>query len=420
MRVLIALLAVLVQVFPIVATPAQAGMVEASHRPVPRAVKGMIVKTATAPSGYLSWIRDFRGRARAQGISDRTFQAAFQGVQYRADVIEKDRNQSEFTKQIWEYLDRAVSDKRVANGRDAVRQNARILQAVEKTYGVEAEVVAAIWGLESSYGDYRGDIPMVDALSTLAYDGRRGRFFEQQLVAVLKIIQAGDVAPRNMTGSWAGAMGHTQFIPTSYLAYAVDFTGDGKRDIWSDNPTDALASTAAYLKRFGWTYGQPWGMEVALPRGFDYSQAGSRNKKSVAHWTSMGVRLANGQPIPNHGASSILLPAGARGAAFVIFKNFHVIARYNAADAYVIGVGHLSDRIRGGAELRAGWPRGDRGLVFAERREMQQRLTAAGYNTQGADGIVGPNTLRAVRRFQAAQGMVPDGYVSYEILRRLR
>jgi len=420
MRVLIALLAVLVQVFPIVTPPAQAGMVDASHRPVPRAVKGMIVKTATAPSGYLSWIRDFHGRARAQGISDRTFQAAFQGVQYRADVIEKDRNQSEFTKQIWEYLDRAVSDKRVANGRDAVRQNARILQAVEKTYGVEAEVVAAIWGLESSYGDYRGDIPMVDALSTLAYDGRRGRFFEQQLVAVLKIIQAGDVAPRNMTGSWAGAMGHTQFIPTSYLAYAVDFTGDGKRDIWSDNPTDALASTAAYLKRFGWTYGQPWGMEVALPRGFDYSQAGSRNKKSVAHWTSMGVRLANGQPIPNHGASSILLPAGARGAAFVIFKNFHVIARYNAADAYVIGVGHLSDRIRGGAELRAGWPRGDRGLVFAERREMQQRLTAAGYNTQGADGIVGPNTLRAVRRFQAAQGMVPDGYVSYEILRRLR
>nr|WP_233128068.1 lytic murein transglycosylase [Brevirhabdus pacifica] len=380
----------------------------------------MIVQTATRPAGYISWIRDFRGRARAEGISDRTFEAAFSGVSYRQDVIEKDRNQSEFTKQIWEYLDRAVSDKRVANGRDAVRRQRNLLEAIERTYRVEAEVVAAIWGLESSYGDFRGDIPMVDALSTLAYDGRRGRFFEQQLIAVLKIIQAGDVAPRQMTGSWAGAMGHTQFIPTSYLAYAVDFTGDGKRDIWSENPADALASTAAYLKRFGWTYGQPWGMEVALPRGFDYSQTGSRNKKSVGEWSAMGVRQADGSAIPDHGPASILLPAGARGAAFVIFKNFHVIARYNAADAYVIGVGHLSDRIRGGGELRAGWPRGDRGLLFAERREMQQRLTAMGYDTMGADGIIGPNTLRAIKRFQAAQGMVPDGYVSYEILRRLR
>ena len=200
-------------------------------------------------AGLQDWIDRFRPRALAQGISAGTFDRAMRGVTYNATVVEKDRRQGEFTKTIWDYLDKAVSDERVANGKKALRQNRRLLERIEAAYGVDKEVVVAVWGLESAYGEVMGDIPLIEALATLAYDARRGGFFEDQLVAALKIIQAGNVTPGRMTGSWAGAMGHTQFIPTSYLAYAVDFTGDGKRDIWSDNPADALASTAAHLSR---------------------------------------------------------------------------------------------------------------------------------------------------------------------------
>lgn len=380
----------------------------------------MQTQAATSNRAFQRWIDGFRARAIAQGIRPQTFDAAFRGARYNTDVIQKDRNQSEFTKQIWEYLDSAASDTRVRNGKAALRDNSRVLKEIEARYGVEAEVVTAIWGLESAYGQFKGSTPIIEALATLAFDGRRGRFFEQQLVAALKIIQSGDVSPRNMTGSWAGAMGHTQFIPTSYLAYAQDFRGDGKRDIWSDDPTDALASTAAYLKRFGWTKGQPWGVEVVLPRGFDYGLTGERIKKSPAEWASLGVRDTKGGRVANYGRASILLPAGAQGAAFMIFNNFHVIERYNAADAYVIGVGHLSDRIAGGPPIKANWPREDRGLRFSERKEMQQRLTRAGYDTQGVDGIIGPRTIAAIRGFQRSVGMIPDGYASLEILRRLR
>ena len=367
----------------------------------------VLAQSQVSNTGFQRWIDRFRGRARAAGIRDSVFNAAFQGVRYQPGVIEKDRNQSEFTKQIWEYLDSAASDTRVKNGRAALRQNKRLLGEIEARYGVEAEVVTAVWGLESAYGSFRGETPLIAALATLAYDGRRGRFFEQQLIAALKIIQSGDVAPRRMTGSWAGAMGHTQFIPTSYLAYAVDFRGDGKRDIWSDDPTDALASTAAYLKRFGWRKGQPWGVEVTLPRGFNYGLTGERIKKSPAEWASMGVRDTKGARVPNHGRASILLPAGAQGAAFMIFDNFHVIERYNTADAYVIGVGHLSDRIRGDGPLKSGWPRGDRNLRFSEKKEMQRLLTARGYNTQGVDGIIGPNTIQAIRGSSPAREWCP-------------
>ncbi len=392
---------------------------EVSIRPMVRGAPPMI-QPASANLGFDRWISGFRGRALAKGIRAQVFDAAFQGVQYNTDVIQRDRNQSEFTKQIWEYLDSAASETRVRNGQAALRDNRRLLAEIEARYGVEAEVVTAVWGLESAYGTYRGTIPIIEALATLAFDGRRGRFFEEQLVAALKIVQSGDVRPRDMTGSWAGAMGHTQFIPTSYLAYAQDFRGDGKRDIWSDDPTDALASTAAYLARFGWTKGQPWGVEVRLPRGFDYALTGERIKKSPADWAALGVRDMGGGKVPNHGRASILLPAGAQGAAFMIFDNFHVIERYNTADAYVIGVGHLSDRIAGKPPIRAGWPRGDRNLRFAEKQEMQRLLTRAGFDTQGVDGVIGPNTIAAIRAFQRRAGLTPDGYASYEILRRLR
>ena len=205
---------------------------------------------------FQDWIKGFRKRAVAQGITQKTLGQAFNSVTYDPEVIRRDQNQSEFTKSIWDYLDTAVSDKRIENGKKALRAQRRRLQQIEATYGVDKEVVLAVWGMESSYGTYRGDMDVIRSLSTLAFDGRRGRFFESQLIAALKILQAGDVPARKMTGSWAGAMGHTQFIPTSYLAYAVDFTGDGKRDIWSDNPSDAFASTAAYLARFGWVKGR--------------------------------------------------------------------------------------------------------------------------------------------------------------------
>lgn len=381
---------------------------------------GQMTEVAGTNAGLGQWIDRFRDRAMAAGISPAVLDRAFQGVRYDAAIIEKDRNQSEFTKTIWDYLDSAVSDERLTNGIKALRTHRKLLDRIEATYGVEKEVVVAVWGLESAYGTFRGEVPVIEALATLAYDGRRGAFFEQQLIAALKILQNGDTTPDRMTGSWAGAMGHTQFIPTSYLSFAVDFTGDGKRDIWSDDPADALASTAAYLAQSGWQTGQPWGLEVALPQGFDYSQTGDRVKKSVADWQALGVRTAGGKGLPDHGTASVLLPAGARGAAFLIFRNFQAIERYNAADAYVIGVGHLSDRIKGGPPIRADWPREDRALTFAERVELQERLTSAGIDPGGVDGKIGPMTIAAVKSFQRTIGMVPDGYPSLDILKRLR
>ena len=397
--------------------------VTATPRPKMRAIVGAAssseIKVAEN-ARFDRWLKAFYGRARAQGISQATLSRAFRGVSYDPDVIKRDRNQSEFTKTIWQYLDSAASDTRVKNGGKALRQHRKTLERIEAHYGVEKEVVVAVWGLESSFGSYRGDMDVIQSLATLAFDGRRGKFFEAQLIAALKILQSGDVAPRKMKGSWAGAMGHTQFIPTSYLAYAVDFTGDGKRDIWSDNPTDALASTAAYLKRSGWTKGQPWGVEVQLPKGFNYALASRKVQKSPSEWARLGVRNMDGGRVPNHGTASILLPGGGNGAAFMIFKNFAAIERYNAADAYVIGVGHLSDRLAGGPEIKGRWPRGDRALNFRERKEMQRRLTRAGFDTDGIDGKIGPNTIAAIRNYQIAKGLTPDGYASLSLLKHLR
>ena len=375
---------------------------------------------AAQSSGFSSWITRFRGRARAAGISDRTFQAAFEDVRYLSDSIERDRNQAEFVRPLADYMSTAVSDTRVSNGRGLVRQYAGVLARIEASFDVEPHIVTAVWGMESNYGQRRGDTPLISTLATLAYDGRRGRFFEQQLIAALRILQNGDVAPRNMTGSWAGAMGHTQFIPTSYEAYAVDFTGDGRRDIWAEDPTDALASTAAYFRRFGWRNGQPWGVEVQLPGGFDYSQSGRTVRRTPAAWGQLGVRGVDGRVVPNYGEASLITPTGAGGPAFLVFRNYDVISRYNNAEAYIIGVGRLGDRIRGMGPLQQAWPAGERRLRSAERRELQQRLTNAGYSTQGVDGRIGPNTRAAIRAYQRSVGLPPDGHPSLALLERLR
>jgi lytic murein transglycosylase len=371
-------------------------------------------------AGYDAWVAGFRSRALSQGISAATFDNAFAQAGFLPGVIERDRNQTEFTRSLEDYLAIAASEERVANGRTALRQYGPTLSQIEARYGVEPRVVTAVWCMESSYGTRRGNVEVISALSTLAYEGRRGSFFEQQLVAALRILQNGDVSPKGMTGSWAGAMGHTQFIPTSYLAYAVDFTGDGRRDIWSDDPSDALASTAAYLARSGWKHGQPWGVEVRLPAGFNTGQAGRGTRRSPSDWAAQGVRDMDGRTVPDYGPASIIIPMGTSGPAFMIFNNFTVITRYNNAESYVIGIGHLSDRLAGGPPIRGSFPPDAKGMTIADRQELQRRLTAAGFDTQGTDGVIGPNTRAAISGYQQRAGLAVTGEPSLELLAQLR
>lgn len=369
---------------------------------------------------FHAWVAEYRTRAIAAGIRPDVIDRAMAGLRYNTDVIQKDRTQSEFTKTIWDYLDTAVSDLRIRNGQVALNRHLAALNQIEAKYGVDKQIIVAIWGLESAYGTFRGTIPVIEAMATLAHDGRRAAFFESQLTAALGILQNGDVELDQMKGSWAGAMGHTQFMPTSFLAHAVDFTGDGKRDIWSDDARDALASTAAYLAANGWAPGQPWGVEIRIPDRFDYAQARREITKMPSEWARIGVLDMAGNPVPNHGPASVLLPAGAKGAAFLIFANFEVLESYNTADAYVIGVGQLADRIAGGPPIQGNWPRDDRALTFGERIELQERLTGKGFDTRKIDGKIGPLTIEAVRQYQASVGLVADGYASLSLLERLR
>jgi lytic murein transglycosylase len=366
------------------------------------------------------WVQGFKARAAGRGLSSATLDAAFRSVGYLPGVIEKDRNQTEFARSLQDYLAITASDARIAMGRQMLQQYSRVFAEIEAKYSVEKQVVAAIWGVESFYGTRRGNVPVISALSTLAYDGRRGAFFEGQLLAALKILQNGDVTPSGMTGSWAGAMGHTQFIPTSYLAYAVDFNGDGKRDIWSDDPTDSLASTAAYLSRSGWSFGQPWGVEVRLPADFDMALAGKSRSRPTADWVGQGVRSASGGRLADHGMGSVILPAGASGPAFLIYHNFAVIGRYNNADNYIIGVGHLSDRLAGGSALVGSFPPDASGMRIGDRVALQERLTSLGFDTGGTDGVLGAKTEAAIRSFQQSRGMAVTGQATLELLSTMR
>ncbi|MCA2009412.1 lytic murein transglycosylase [Tritonibacter mobilis] len=338
----------------------------------------------TRNAGYDKWVADFRERAARQGFSQDLLSRAFRGSGYLPGVVKRDRNQTEFSRTLEDYLSIAVSDERVSKGRAAYARHRSTLDAIERRYGVEAHVVAAVWGLESYYGERRGNVPVISSTSTLAYDGRRGALFEKQLIAALKILRNGDIAPQNMTGSWAGAMGHTQFIPTSYLSFAVDFTGDGRRDIWSDDPSDALASTAAYLSRNGWQKGVKWGAE-------------------------------NGPGAPS---GSVIQPQPG-GPQFVTTANFRALKRYNNSDSYAIGVGHLSDRIAGGGPLRASFPPDRYGLRKADRIALQKGLTANGFDIGTADGVIGPKTREAISAYQRRQGLAATGDPSLELLRRL-
>ena len=394
--------------------PAPAARPAAGAQSVPQPAR-----PAENPAAFAAWRDGFRTRARAAGIDAATFDSAFAGVAVNPIVLERDRFQPEFVRPIWEYLDNAISDTRVANARRLRNEKAEALARIEAQFGVEREVVLAIWGLESNFGGNYGSIPVIESLATLAYEGRRQAFAEEQLIAALRILQAGDITPARMVGSWAGAMGHTQFIPTSFLTYAVDFTGDGHRDLWAPDALDALASTANYLARNGWQQGQPWGVEVRLPAGFDYGLADER-PRTAAVWNGLGVRRMDGQPVEDHGAAALIIPAGARGPAFVVYPNFRAIKRYNNATSYALAVGHLADRIDGGGPFVADWPRGERPLSRMEKEEMQRMLTALGFDTQGTDGIIGPNTRSAIRAFQSSQGLPADGNDNAALLDALR
>ncbi|PWJ21986.1 lytic murein transglycosylase [Jannaschia seohaensis] len=375
------------------------------------------MRGAASPS-LDAWLAGFRETAQAAGISDATWTRATRGLAYRADIVRRDRTQSEFTKTVWDYLDTAVSDARIRNGRAALAYHRADLDRIEATHGVPAEILVAIWGLESSYGAFKGDTPTLEAIATLAFDARRAALWEREFLAALQIVERGEAVPATLRGSWAGAMGHTQFLPSSFLAHAQDWDGDGRRDIWG-TPVDALASTATYLKANGWQTGRPWGTEVVVPEGFDYLLTGERTTKTGAEWAALGVRARSGA-LPEGPGISIRVPGGHQGTAFATTPNFRALESYNTADAYVIGVGHLADRIAGGLPLIDSWPRGDRALTFDERVEMQRRLAAAGFDPQKFDGLVGPLTLEAIRRWQAARGLVPDGYMSPQLLARLR
>ncbi len=375
------------------------------------------VLQAVPNAGWDAWVEGFRGRS---GVSGATFDNAFASAGFLPGVIEKDRNQTEFTRTTEDYLAIAASDERLSLGASSMGQYGGVLNEIAGRYGVEANVVAAVWGLESFFGTRRGSVPVISALSTLAYEGRRGEFFEGQLVAALKILQNGDVSPQGMTGSWAGAMGHTQFIPTSYLAYAVDFRGDGRRDIWGDDPTDALASTAAYFNKSGWRQGQPWGLEVRLPGGFDTGLIGRGRGRSAGEWNGLGVTRTAGGAVPDHGGASIIMPSGGSGPAFMLFNNFNVILRYNNAENYAIGIGHLSDRLAGGGPIQAAFPPDATGMSKADRQDLQRRLTAAGFDTEGSDGVIGAKTKAAIAAYQTRMGLAVTGEPSLELLAALR
>ncbi len=376
-------------------------------------------------SDFQKWIANFKQTAVAQGVNSELYDRVFKDMTPDPRIKKSADNQPEFTRAVWEYLDSAVSKDRVLHGRRMVDEWAGWLDKIESEYGVNRHVVLAIWGMESSYGRILENKSIVRstprALATLSYNGgRRGKYARKQLIAALKILQNGDVTPEQMQGSWAGAMGHTQFIPTTYQAYAVDITGDGKRDIWNSIP-DALASTAAYLSKMGWQSGQTWGYEVTLPKNFNYRLSNQRKQQSIARWSKLGVKRASGVDFPRDAdMARLYTPAGAKGPAFLLLKNFYVIKRYNNSDSYALGVGHLSDRLLGMPGFVADWPRGDRPLSFSEKKALQKRLTEIGYKPGAVDGKIGQRTREAIQAYQKASGLVPDGHDSVKLLKRLQ
>lgn len=361
----------------------------------------------------------FSREAEAAGIRAATVRQALGPAQLQPRVIELDRAQPEFTRTPWAYLDTAVSQQRIASGRRKMAEARAPLDAAAARYGVPSAVVTAIWGMESNYGANFGTFRTVDALATLGFEGRRSAWARKELMAALRILDAGDIAPERMIGSWAGAMGHTQFLPSVFLAHAVDADGDGHRDIWGSIP-DVTASTAAFLAGEGWRPGQVWGAEVRLPAGFDYARTELTVRQSTAQWASEGVQSMNGQALPALQDAAILTPAGARGPAFLVGPNFRTLLRYNNAVTYALGVALLAQQIEGGPGITAAWPRDLPPLSRDQVRALQVALNARGFDTGSPDGVQGPATRAGLRRYQQSEGLVADGYATVQLLERLQ
>jgi membrane-bound lytic murein transglycosylase B len=375
---------------------------------------------ASAAQTFAHWVERFWPVARAAGIKRETYDRAFKGMTPDPKVIEAANFQPEYKKPIGEYVDRVVSEKRIATGKQMLEQNKALLDALEKRYGVDRTILIAIWGVESNYGTQPGDMNVIRSLATLAYYNTKAAFARQQLITALKIVQRGDIPVEQMNGSWAGAMGHTQFIPTTYQLFAVDYDGDGKRNIWYDVP-DALASTASYLKHSNWQPGQTWGYEVTLPKGFNPKRVSERTLRSLADWQKIGIARVNGEPFPRPGdKAGLYAPAGTAGPAFLVLNNFRSILRYNQATSYALGVGHLSDRLKGYGPFVHPWPTDENHLSLDQRIELQKLLVAKGLLVGDTDGIIGPATLEAVKTFQRGKGMPVDGFPSRTILELLR
>ncbi len=393
-------------------------LLAASCLSAPTLIFAKPVKSIQISQGFAQFIVNLWSDAQNAGVSRATFDMAFQGVTPDASIVKLTKGQAEFNKPVWEYLSSATSADRIRRGQSKANEWSDTLGTVERRYGVDRKIILGIWGMETNYGSNTGGIYVIRALATLAYAKYRDNFFRDELLVALKILEEGHVERSNMKGSWAGAMGHTQFMPSSFMKYAVDFNGGGAKDIWTSEQ-DALASTANYMKSFGWKQGLIWGLEVELPQGFDFKLADRKVKRNFSQWASLGLKPAQDRNMPN-GEAALFLPAGAKGAAFLITDNFNVIKKYNNSDSYALGVALLGDRIGGAEPVQGSWPKGSRSLTKLESMEVQKKLAALGYPIEKFDGKLGENSREAIRNFQLKNGMVADGYPSVEVLKALK
>lgn len=365
---------------------------------------------------FSACLKTFTAKAQAEGISPKTINNSLAKAKLNTQVLQLDRKQPEFTTSFADYFNRRVTEQRVAQGRALLVTHNDLFARVEQEYGVPAAYLVSFWGLETNFGSYFGNIPVIDSLATLACDTRRSNFFTVELINALRILDEGAIAPEKMIGSWAGAMGHVQFMPSSFLQNAVDFDGDHKRDLWNSTP-DAMASAAKFLKNLGWKSDDRWGREVKLPKDFPFLEAGLKNNKPIAEWTKLGVTRADNSPLPEAEINaSLLVPSGYQGPAFLVYDNFNVIMRWNRSEFYAIAVGQLADQIAGGGKLLQPPPVDAPRLHRDQVIFLQQQLNSKGFNLGTPDGILGPATRRAIGEFQHQQGMVADGFPGTQVL----
>ena len=369
---------------------------------------------------FEAWREDFTRRAIAKGYSPTLLARTVGQARINERAIERNSNQPEFTRPVWAYIQSAANPDRVQRGRAKLSEQAQTLEEIERIYGVPREILTAIWGLESSYGRIQGTHDIISSLATFAFEGRRQEFGETQLFAALDLIQSGAVRAEQLKGSWAGAMGMTQFIPTTFRDYAVDFDRNGNTDLWQSE-ADALASAANYLTRSNWQVGQPVMSEVVVPADFDFSQS-ETVRKSVSDWVAQGVRPANGlqySPAALQLDAKLLVPAGHRGPKILTFQNFDAIKKYNNSTSYVLGIASLGRALKGETAIRTPWPESDAPVSFEEKKAMQRALTAQGFDTKGVDGMIGPATRKAIRDWQSSRGLPADGYVEQNLFRQI-